>query len=513
MGRLATKKLAFVVVVFEIIMVILYGTMVRFEDASVHDPDIGVQYRKGKEKDEMGITYTMFQDVHVMIFVGFGFLMTFLKKYSYGAVGFNMLISAIGIQWSMLIYGWLHMDAHDTDYEAVCKEIVHGPAPTAAPVEGLTTAAPAVPNPFIDTTKNPISLNIVSLLGADFAIAAVLISFGAVLGKVSPLQLTIMTIIELVIYNVNEWIGRSYLYAVDAGDSIFVHSFGAYFGLAVSRVLYREPMRTSVKEGATYTSNLFAMVGTLFLWMFWPSFNSGATQGHEQQRAVLNTYLALAACAGTAFAVSTFVNPNNKLNMIHIQNSTLAGGVAVGAMADMMIQPWGAMLIGMIAGIISVLGYEYLTLYAAQHYGCHDTCGVNNLHGMPAVLAGIGSAVVAALATEKKYGNSLYKVFPNMGPEPDLTLCGHLLDGTGDPYFGAGLTSHQQGGYQMAALVVTLLMAVVGGIITGFILKIPIWDNPSDDQLYDDEDFWKLTDLSKNVKDGRRLIGEGIKEP
>ena len=50
-----------------------------------------------------------------------------------------------------------------------------------------------------------------------------------------------MTIIELVLYNVNEWIGRSHLYAVDAGDSIFVHSFGAYFGeskanLAISQL-------------------------------------------------------------------------------------------------------------------------------------------------------------------------------------------------------------------------------------------------------------------------------------
>ena len=57
---------------------------------------------------------------------------------------------------------------------------------------------------------------------------------------------------------------------------------------------------------------------------------------------------------------------------------------------------------------------------------------------MPAVLAGIGSAVVAALATEKKYGNSLYKVFPNMAPEPELTLCQQFLNGTGVPYFGAG---------------------------------------------------------------------------
>ena len=33
--------------------------------------------------------YPMFQDVHVMIFVGFGFLMTFLKKYGYGSIGYN----------------------------------------------------------------------------------------------------------------------------------------------------------------------------------------------------------------------------------------------------------------------------------------------------------------------------------------------------------------------------------------------------------------------------------------
>ncbi len=31
----------------------------------------------------------------MQIFVGFGFLMTFLKRYSYSAVSFNMLASAI----------------------------------------------------------------------------------------------------------------------------------------------------------------------------------------------------------------------------------------------------------------------------------------------------------------------------------------------------------------------------------------------------------------------------------
>ena len=47
-----------------------------------------------------------------------------------------------------------------------------------------------------------------------------------------------MTLIEIVLFVGNEVIGRQKLGAVDAGDTIFVHLFGAYFGLAVSRVLH-----------------------------------------------------------------------------------------------------------------------------------------------------------------------------------------------------------------------------------------------------------------------------------
>ena len=49
----------------------------------------------------------MFQDVHVMIFVGFGFLMTFLKKYGHSSVGYNFFISAMAIQWYIIISGCL----------------------------------------------------------------------------------------------------------------------------------------------------------------------------------------------------------------------------------------------------------------------------------------------------------------------------------------------------------------------------------------------------------------------
>ena len=47
---------------------------------------------------------------------------------------------------------------------------------------------------------------------------------------------------------------------------------------------------------------------------------------------------------------------------MHIQNATLAGGVAVGTCADMNIEPFGAMLIGLVAGAVSTLGFKFLTV-------------------------------------------------------------------------------------------------------------------------------------------------------
>jgi ammonium transporter Rh len=47
---------------------------------------------------------------------------------------------------------------------------------------------------------------------------------------------------------------------------------------------------------------------------------------------------------------------------VHIQNATLAGGVAIGTMADMIVQPWGAILVGSVAAVLSVVGYRFITV-------------------------------------------------------------------------------------------------------------------------------------------------------
>ena len=42
---------------------------------------------------------------------------------------------------------------------------------------------------------------------------------------------------------------------------MFVHTFGAYFGLALSKVVYKRGVKDSDDEGSSYHGDMFAMIG------------------------------------------------------------------------------------------------------------------------------------------------------------------------------------------------------------------------------------------------------------
>lgn len=68
--------------------------------------------------------------------------------------------------------------------------------------------------------------------------------------------------------------------ALDVGGSITIHAFGAYYGLAAALVL--APVHAGAahpKNGASYVSDMTAMIGTIFLFIFWPSFNGALASG------------------------------------------------------------------------------------------------------------------------------------------------------------------------------------------------------------------------------------------
>nr|XP_008537139.1 PREDICTED: ammonium transporter Rh type C isoform X2 [Equus przewalskii] len=351
----------------EVALVVLFCIFVRYDpDADAHWMDEKLAGNISSDlENEFYYRYPSFQDVHVMIFVGFGFLMTFLQRYGYSGVGFNFLLAAFGIQWALLLQGWLH-----------CYR------------EGY------------------ILIGVENLINADFCVGSVCVAFGALLGKVSPIQLLIMTLFQVTLFSGNEFILLSLLEVKDAGGSMTIHTFGAYFGLTVSWILYRPNLHHSKQpQSPVYHSDLFAMIGTLFLWIYWPSFNSAvSSHGDAQHRAAINTYCSLAACVLTSVALSSALHKKGKLDMVHIQNATLAGGVAVGTAAEMMLMPYGSLIVGFSSGIISTLGFVYLKPFLESRLRIQDTCGIHNLHGIPGIIGGITGAVTAAFANSAVYG-------------------------------------------------------------------------------------------------------------
>ena len=197
----------------------------------------------------MSSFYGVYMDVHVMIFIGFGFLMTFLRKYGYSSVGITFLLGAICIQWYILVGSFFEQIIYLKHFENI-------------------------------------HINIPLLIRSDFAAGAVLITFGALLGKTSALQMIFVAILELVFYSINEAISLN-LGIADIGGSMVIHMFGAYFGLAASIFITPSKAKGNKDNSAVYHSDLFSMIGTIFLWMYWPSFN-GALLGSSagQQRAV-----------------------------------------------------------------------------------------------------------------------------------------------------------------------------------------------------------------------------------
>lgn len=154
--------------------------------------------------------------------------------------------------------------------------------------------------------------------------------------------------------------------------------------------------------------------------------------------------------------------------MVDIANATLSGGVAVGAVADLMLQPYGAFIAGTICGALSTIGFRKLQGSLLEKLKLHDSCGVLNLHGGPGVFSGLFSILMCAIATEEVYGPGLYLLFPHCAPEADSSELKALQAELPQIEAGEGRSVAIQAAYQAVALGVTLVVAIVTGCITGY---------------------------------------------
>ncbi|XP_035392352.1 rh50-like protein [Electrophorus electricus] len=443
-------RLPVLVFALEVLVVVLYSVFVTYDDQT----NALLQNNKTQPlENTVYQDYPFFADIQVMIFIGFGCLLAFFRRYGFGGMVFNFLTATFAIQWAILVQGFFHF--------------------------------------YYD---GQIHLGVINLINAEFACAVVLISFGAVLGKTSPVQLLVMALLEVPVFGVTEWIVVEHLKINDAGGSILIHLFACYFGLGVTFILYRPSLNEGhSKEGTTYQSDLLSVLGTLFLWVFWPSFNCALTlRGDDQHRAILHTFIGLSASTLTAFALSALLSKNGKLSMADVQNVTLAGGVTVGASVDMMISPAVAYVLGMLGCTACMLGYKYLSPFLARRLRLQDQCGIHNLHGLTGLISTIAGICAILLASEETYGPSLYQTFSYRAPQQGDPQLGELQKLIPGLEAGLGRTAKEQALYQVVALGSTISISAVGGVLTGLVLKLPYLASPTDEFCFDDELFFNV---------------------
>jgi ammonium transporter Rh len=94
--------------------------------------------------------YPAFQDVNVMMLIGFGYLMTFIRSYAWSAIAWTFLINAFITQYYILFSPFWEKVLH------------HG---------------------FSDFLIN---IDIVFLIRCSYSVASVLISFGGLIGRIGP---------------------------------------------------------------------------------------------------------------------------------------------------------------------------------------------------------------------------------------------------------------------------------------------------------------------------------------
>ncbi len=410
------NNFALIALALQAALVALFATTTAFD--APHDADAGL----------LGVRYAMFQDVHVMVLIGFGLLYTLLRRYAWSGVSLNFLITVVSIQVAILSNGYFSL-------------IFHGPKPGAV--------------------RAFVPLSIRSLIDADFSAATVLISFGALIGRVSPTQMLLMAVAETIFASANYAIGTA-LGVADAGGSIYIHVFGGAFGLAAAlaigdRAAARAHHGGEDKLGTSRPNGTFAMIGTLFLFVFWPSFNAAPLVGAEQQRAIINTVLSICASSLVSFALSRSIHGGKRFDAEHIQNSTLAGGVVMGAAASMITNAGGALAAGAVAGAVSTYGFSFLSA-RLKRMGVTDTCGILNLHLMPGLIGGFASAIAA--------------------PGSDVAAAAIAAG-------GGKVSIASFAGMQAVMTLIGLAFGLASGLVTGRALLFSVAE-PMDEDFYED---------------------------
>ena len=272
--------------ILQIILIVIIGTAYEWGFGAKNKAD---EYLER----EFSYYYHFFKDVHLMIFIGFGLLYAALKDHQWSSIGIVLFLGIIAFEMSfMWNYLWYNSFYNSNNSRTTMEE------------EGWSR----------------LPLNFDQLITIDYISAPVLISLGAIIGKLSMGQMLIVSIFEPFFSSLNYYLCYATVKAIDNGGSLYIHFFGAIFGITLSIVCfcnYTEDNKISNNShlNSDYYSNVISFIGSLFLWLYFPSFNIANIQCKEdfkndtsieimRYRGIVNTYLSMVGSVIGTFVVS-----------------------------------------------------------------------------------------------------------------------------------------------------------------------------------------------------------------
>jgi len=240
-----------------------------------------------------------------------------------------------------------------------------------------------------------------------FAATAATIVSGAVAERTQFSAYIIFSIaITAIIYPISgHWVwGGGWLSSMptpfhDFAGSTVVHSVGAWVGLT-GAIVIGPRLGKYTKEGkarAIPGQNLtYGALGVFILWFGWFGFNPGsqlAAAGTENAKAISHIFITtnLAAAAGAISAMFVTWIKHKRPGLSLTLNGALAGLVAITAGCDV-VSPGGAVIIGLLAGILLVFGVEFID----KVLKIDDPVGAVSVHGLNGAL---GTILVGFLST------------------------------------------------------------------------------------------------------------------
>ncbi len=230
------------------------------------------------------------------------------------------------------------------------------------------------------------------LMGVICAITVV-IAIGVFLGTVRMWQYLLAGVLFAPAFVLVEWWMFYYLKGViDPGGSMLVHMMAAYWGWGVILTL-REKRAFDEPMNVTTHSVSFVWLASMLLWVLWPSFVTALLPADQVNWGMITCYM-----AGLGSIISAYVMCmiyEKKVNPLVYTYAMLCGPVAIGSPL-VSVGPWGALLVGIAAGIISATCFIHVHARLCKAMGVFDVMGVHNLHGVGGWFGAIVCAAVAA---------------------------------------------------------------------------------------------------------------------